>query len=59
VPRVISTRAGMSLLRPRRLLYLERRRYGELDSGVERECVWMECSCRAVLGSNVAKKGNP
>jgi len=59
VPRVISTRAGMSLLRDLDAFYLEHRKYGELDCGVESECVWMKCSCGAVFGSNVAEKGNP
>ena len=58
VPRVISTRAGMSLLRDLDAFYLEHRRYSELDSGVESERVWMKCSCGAVLGSNEAEKGN-
>ena len=59
VPRVISMSAGMSLLRDLDVLYREHRRYGELDSGVESECVCMKCSCGAVLGRNVAEKGNP
>ena len=59
VPRVISMRAGMSLLRDLDAFYVEHRRCGELDSGVEGACVWMKCSCGAVLGRNVAEKGNP
>ena len=49
----------MSLLRDLDVFYREHRRYGELDSGVEGACVWMKCSCGAVLGRNVAEPGNP
>ena len=48
----------MSRLRDLDAFYLERRRYGELDSGVESECV-RKCSCGAVLDRSVAEKGNP
>ena len=34
--------------------YIEHRRCGELDSGVEGDRVWMTCSCGAVLVRIVA-----
>ena len=46
----------MSLLRDLDAFYVEDRRCGELDSGVESECVCMKCSCGAVLGRNVARR---
>ena len=48
----------MSRLRDFDVFYREHPRYGELDSGVEGDFAWMKCSCGAVLGRNVAEKGN-
>jgi hypothetical protein len=38
-----------SLLRDLDAFYLEHRRCGELDGGVEGECVWLTCACGALL----------
>jgi len=37
------------LLRELCAFYLEHRRCGELDAGVEGERVWMTCTCGAIL----------
>ena len=44
----------MTILAALYAFYLEHRRCGDLDSGVEGDRVWMTCSCGAVLVRVVA-----
>ena len=44
----------MTVLSDLHAFYLEHRRCGKLDGGVEGERVWMTCSCAAVLVRVVA-----
>jgi len=44
----------VTLLAALNAFYLEHRRCGDLDGGVEGDRVWMTCTCRAVLVRVVA-----
>jgi hypothetical protein len=39
--------------------YLEHRRCGELDSGVERQRMWMTCECGAAFRRVVSEQDEP
>jgi hypothetical protein len=52
-----SSRAVRTLLDDLDAFYLEHRRCGRLDSGVENERVWMTCECGARLFRAVLREG--